>query len=333
MSTMQQVRGLLLRALEAHEQSQNPTSPKSKPLREHSFSSSSLHYAISKLYQSIASHDLSKNLSRVSLDSTPETKTSTKEHAHVVVKDIQSVLHDAIYSIVRTLIEGNIKTSSHYFNSSYYESIQRTMEFVAQVTFAPLAQESAILPECKSLGKWMVNEIQPLMNAQVESIRLTMVEFVNESLNVLLSHNKSQDAPEVQACLDTMIGLLERRLRDKSQSVRQATLTACRPILHLPSTTSYPSLMNQVLFCLVHDSSLANRSTALQVLPCTSETIPYIVERTRDAKVKVRLEALEKLKSVKVHDLSVEQRVDILTFGLSTRYEDLHVFFEQRLIL
>ena len=317
---MKEVREIILSALEANEQSQNPSSPKFKPLRELPFSSSSIH-SVSKLYQSIVSHDLSKNLSRISLESTPASKEHAI-HAHVIVKDIQSVLHDALYSIVRTLIESNIKTSSQYFNSNYRDSIQRTVKFAAQVAFVPLARESGISPEFKSLGKWIVNEILPLINIQVESIRLVMVETVHESLKVLHYYNEMQVEPEVKACLDTMVELLEKRLRDKSQSIRQASLTACRTILHLPSTTSYPSLMNQVLFSLVHDSSSVNRSTALQVLPCTNETIPYIVERTRDAKVKVRLEALENLKCINVHELSVEQRIDILTFGLSTRYDD-----------
>ncbi len=104
-------------------------------------------------------------------------------------------------------------------------------------------------------------------------------------------------------------------------------------------------LINALEWNMVHDPSYVNRSAVLQSLPIEKLTttaifsegvttklmaklndlkmnlIETIVERVRDDKVKVRIDALNALRKVNVeNDLTIELRCEILRHGLSTRY-------------
>ena len=52
----------------------------------------------------------------------------------------------------------------------------------------------------------------------------------------------------------------------------------------------------------------------------STETIPYIIERVKDVDVKVREAALDSLReNVTLDDLTEDQRVEILRYGLTKR--------------
>ncbi len=102
------------------------------------------------------------------------------------------------------------------------------------------------------------------------------------------------------------------------------------------------NLMNEVIdglkWSMAHDPSFANRSSVLQSIPLRqfiqaddskstyikemkTSIIESIVERVRDEKVKVRVDALDMLSKVNVEkDLDVDMRCEILRHGLSTRW-------------
>ena len=72
---------------------------------------------------------------------------------------------------------------------------------------------------------------------------------------------------------------------------------------------------------MAHDPSLANRCAAIQSVPITEDTVPYLLERVGDVKEKVRVAALEVLRNRVdvIEDMTEEQRVDVLRFGLTSR--------------
>ena len=135
--------------------------------------------------------------------------------------------------------------------------------------------------------------------------------------------------------------VLTQRLQDKSQAVRLLAIQATgqlfnsisiststtanvneqQDILGLSNVELHEEITEALLWNLNHDPSFANRSAAINSLPITVDTLPSIVSRTRDSKLKVRVEALDLLsQKVDVKRLTRQQRVEILQSGLSTRY-------------
>mmetsp|Transcript_13565 Transcript_13565/g.21352 ORF Transcript_13565/g.21352 Transcript_13565/m.21352 type:complete len:957 (+) Transcript_13565:64-2934(+) len=110
------------------------------------------------------------------------------------------------------------------------------------------------------------------------------------------------------------------RMSDKGQSVRHA---AARFSAHFfgGKSETVDDLLEVVLWSMWHDPSVAVRVAALDAVPIAEETVPHIVARMRDEKEKVRLQAIDVLKS-KVNplsDLSKENFAEIIRSGLSSR--------------
>ena len=138
-------------------------------------------------------------------------------------------------------------------------------------------------------------------------------------------------------CLDKAGSILLPRLTDKAQAVRCAAIRACSAFLFAASADS-PSgnedeneneslletreaILDGLLGRMAHDPSLANRCAAIQSVPITEDTVPYLLERVGDVKEKVRVAALEVLRNRVdvIEDMTEEQRVDVLRFGLTSR--------------
>ena len=92
--------------------------------------------------------------------------------------------------------------------------------------------------------------------------------------------------------------------------------------------------LSALMWNLTHDPSPLNRSAILRFIPITIETLPCIVERVRDAKLKVRMDALILLQNkhdtrtrdgtrngtcITIQQLAMEQRQKIIRDCLSTR--------------
>lgn len=138
-------------------------------------------------------------------------------------------------------------------------------------------------------------------------------------------------------CLDKAGSILLPRLTDKAQAVRCAAIRACSAFFFAASADS-PSenededeneslletretILDGLLGRMAHDPSLANRCAAIQSVPITEDTVPYLLERVGDVKEKVRVAALEVLRNRVdvIKDMTEEQRVDVLRFGLTSR--------------
>ena len=136
-------------------------------------------------------------------------------------------------------------------------------------------------------------------------------------------------------CLDKAGSILLPRLTDKAQAVRCAAIRACSAFF-VPASADSPSgnedeneslleireaILDGLLGRMAHDPSFANRCAAIQSVPITEDTVPYLLERVGDVKEKVRVAALEVLRNRVdvVEDMTEEQRVDVLRFGLTSR--------------
>ena len=133
-------------------------------------------------------------------------------------------------------------------------------------------------------------------------------------------------------CLDKAGSILLPRLTDKAQAVRCAAIKASSAFFvdanaseneHESSLSEIrETILDALLGRMAHDPSFANRCAAIQSVPITNDTVPYLLERVGDVKEKVRVEALDVMRNRVdvVEDMTEEQRVAVLRFGLTSRY-------------
>ena len=133
-------------------------------------------------------------------------------------------------------------------------------------------------------------------------------------------------------CLDKAGSILLPRLTDKAQAVRCAAIKACSAFFvdanaseneHESSLSEIrETVLDALLGRMAHDPSFANRCAAIQSVPITEDTVPYLMERVGDVKEKVRVAALDVMRNRVdvVEDMTEEQRVAVLRFGLTSRY-------------
>jgi hypothetical protein len=126
-----------------------------------------------------------------------------------------------------------------------------------------------------------------------------------------------------EECIDVVKESLVPRLTDKSQAVRNAAIKACANFFNdsdEEKEANYSDISDALIYSLTHDPSFANRSAAVQSVPVSEAMLPHILERVRDVKLKVRVDALDVLRAnVDVHDLTEDQRVELLEAALTPR--------------
>ena len=158
--------------------------------------------------------------------------------------------------------------------------------------------------------------------------------------DMAMADDEEDDAEDWRVdCLDRAGSILLPRLTDKAQAVRCAAIRACSAFFldagniigeNETETEDEASSLSEIretildalLGRMAHDPSFANRCAAIQSVPITEDTVPYLLERVGDVKEKVRVAALDVMRNRVdvVEDLTEEQRVDVLRFGLTSRY-------------
>ena len=158
--------------------------------------------------------------------------------------------------------------------------------------------------------------------------------------DMAMADDEEDDAEDWRIdCLDRAGSILLPRLTDKAQAVRCAAIRACSAFFvdagnsiseNETETEDEASSLSEIretildalLGRMAHDPSFANRCAAIQSVPITEDTVPYLLERVGDVKEKVRVAALDVMRNRVdvVEDLTEEQRVDVLRFGLTSRY-------------
>lgn len=137
----------------------------------------------------------------------------------------------------------------------------------------------------------------------------------NETL-FFLDHDRDEDwkVKFLEAAKD---GLLPR-LTDKSQAVRNAAIVACGAF----GDDMHDETLQSLLWSLNHDPSPANRSAAIASVPCNSDSIDHLIERARDTKVKVRVDALNALRTkMNVCDMTADNFCRLIHTGVTDRCE------------
>ncbi len=205
-----------------------------------------------------------------------------------------------------------------------------------------------------SLSTVVIDHMGQFANVAVESVRAVVLDFMRMCLTHLLvlpakstpksndhkcsfltgyGNDMDQELEWRKECIGLIKEILIPRLQDKSQAVRNLAIDTSGNFFHdvqqqqqqqqgvLLSDLFHQDLVEALLWNMRHDPSFANRSSALKAIPVNQTTIPDIVERVRDSKLKVREDAFDILRArVSVHDLTTTQRVQILQVGLSKRY-------------
>lgn len=135
-------------------------------------------------------------------------------------------------------------------------------------------------------------------------------------------------------CLLDIGNSLQPRLTDKIAKVRNAAIMACASFFSDGAKVAgggaaadpndlekmITSIQNTLVWIMTNDSSAPNRALVAQIGRVSEETIPYVIERVKDVDVKVREAALDSLREyVNLDDLTEDQRVEILRYGLTKR--------------
>jgi len=290
--------------------------------------------------------DAGNAVSGESNNSSNSMDQAEKQTSEAILEVIQAALAVVVSS----------KTSSVHAlrKASFYESTCRVLDFVAVFASIPSSMKGSNSNDdagmrMDSLPGKVLDFVSKFTVVDMESVRILMCSFVGRYIQNLSYHrdnarhgdrdlNKHLKEKHISEeywkdCLRTTSDILCPRLEDKSVAVRSATLESFSRLFEkeqnqrkyenetsssLPN--DYSHIIEGMLFNLAHDTSLANRSLAVKSIPVTEETIPWIIERVKDAKVKVRVDALCVLrKKVDVRDLSLEHRLEILRSGLTDR--------------
>lgn len=150
------------------------------------------------------------------------------------------------------------------------------------------------------------------------------VQHLNSSNEEEKTNNDDEDSDSStwkDECIDVASRAIRSRLTDKSQAVRNAAICACEFFFSEAEIIDVDvDLLDALLWNLSHDPSAANRISALQSIPITEDTANAIIDRVRDVKVKVRVEALNALRSkVSINTLSSEQYAQVVRSTLTDR--------------
>lgn len=137
----------------------------------------------------------------------------------------------------------------------------------------------------------------------------------NETLS-FLDHDRDEDWK--LECLEAAKDGLLPRLTDKSQAVRNAAIFACGAF----GDAMHDETLQSLLWSLNHDPSPANRSAAIASVPCNSDSMDHLIERARDIKVKVRVDALNAIRTkMNVCDMTADHFCRLIHTGVTDRCE------------
>lgn len=303
-------------------------------------------------------HKKKANRSSLLFDSSTKSANQLRNQIHQFLKQHEE--EDAIESISEALtkilemtlaniVSAQVITYNSFKSSHVHDAAMKILDMIASFAFS------------KGNGTFSQVVLEfwtSFLSVDVEAVRGVAVEMLKMSIMYLYSYKPLQSknlqkqqkrqvlfesAPFLygtldnvdteivwrESCLVDIKELLSDRLLDKSQAVRMLAIQACRKIFHSPdedflgltNPELHEDLTLELLWNLEHDPSFQNRAEAIQAVPITSDTLSAIVSRTRDSKLKVRVDALDLLsQKVDVKILSRKQRIDILQSGLSMRY-------------
>lgn len=208
--------------------------------------------------------------------------------------------------------------------------INRAIEYL-------LVEKDAIRTEsCNMLG-WCVKHLVESSKPAASILKKKGSKHSGGKANTNNNTKRANDAASAAGwkleCLLDIGKALQPRLTDKIAKVRNAAILACASFFSDGANVvgggaadskdlekMISSIQNTLVWIMTNDSSAPNRALVAQIGRVSEETIPYVIERVKDVDVKVREAALDSLReNVNLDDLTEDQRVEILRYGLTKR--------------
>jgi len=216
------------------------------------------------------------------------------------------------------------------YGSHSSESIDGILELAAAVAVS----SSSIRSNSRSSGSGssavvtttVLERAVAYSGAILERVRSTACRLTGFLLQYSsASNNNSSSNNNHEELLERAMEILQPRLMDKSQAVRKAAIQASQYFFAFETNTNNAAVLDSMeealLSSVQHDPSVSNRVAALTSLPVTNDTIPYVIDRVRDVKPKVRVAALQVLRdNVAFAELSADQCAELVRSGLTDRY-------------
>ncbi|XP_037775127.1 condensin complex subunit 3-like [Penaeus monodon] len=258
--------------------------------------------------------------------------------------------------LVKHLTRTYLKSDFEYFLSEFTSllkksliygdkqpAVERTLNFVAKFATSKKSEteengkeekakdgdEEEGEEEPEEADPFLVKLIQFLLNnheANSQAVRFRVCQLINKILNHM-GEEAVIDDELYSNIYDTML----HRLQDKVPSVRvQAVLALAR--LQDPRNKECP-VIKAYRYHLSMDPNSDVRRAVLTSIAITFQTLPDILERTRDVRDLVRRQAFEVI-SRKVHlkSLTIAQRVRLIAEGLTDRSDVVRGAVEKNLI-
>lgn len=226
----------------------------------------------------------------------------------------------------------NAEESSAEIVGEWSESVHAILQLVAALGCGGRgadgdADAAAAAAANISSANALLDRAAILSDVASDGVRAYVCTFVGLCVDQLLRSTAANTVEEEEwrmEFIDKAGTILLPRLTDKAQTVRASAIRACSSFFTQNSSDladTHERLTDALLNRMAHDSSFANRCAAIQSVPVTEDTVPYLLERVGDVKEKVRVEALEALMDRVdiINDMNEDQRVDVLRFGLTSR--------------
>ena len=149
-----------------------------------------------------------------------------------------------------------------------------------------------------------------------ENVRLVSCQFLGKCIPHYLVKSNDDDHKNGTQILDQISQNLLPRFTDKLQSVRKEAIVAASKLLQ-DTDMDDPDVREALVWSIQHDPSIANRETAMQLLPLTPQTLDVCLSRVRDVHLKLRVAALQALQGYT--QWTVEDRSALLQAGNTQR--------------
>lgn len=244
-------------------------------------------------------------------------------------------------------------------NGSDSEQQQLVAETVIHraIEFLTVEKDTVRTESCNMLGwcvRYLMESSKPAVSILKKKGKAAAAASAADTNN---KSNTNDVAGWKLECLVEIGKALQPRLTDKISKVRSAAISACAPFFNVVASdvsgamksNNYDKMIKSIqttlMMIMTNDSSAPNRALVSQIIVRNTSTaslegkeaghdvnsediISHIIERVKDVDVKVREAALDSLReNVNVDDLTEDQRVEILRYGLTKRYvSDLFVF-------
>ncbi|XP_074641099.1 condensin complex subunit 3-like [Tubulanus polymorphus] len=268
--------------------------------------------------------------------------SDTEEAMKDIFNECQKGLHSH-GQLIKRLQKIQAKVESNDFISTFINlmkhsmiiykrepAVERTIDFIAKFTVSTPAIDQKVSDSNKD------DEMDGSVDSEESE---TENEFLNKIIDFLLkSHQASHHAVRFRSCqlinkllrnmgedaqiddnlYDSIYQAMLERMRDKFPLVRvQAVLSLTR--LQDPTDKDCP-IINAYLFMLSCDPNQDVRKAVLQSIATSTQTLPQILERTRDVKDVVRKASFIVIaEKIHIKALTIAQRIKLLKDGLGDR--------------